>query len=693
MENKNEQHDNLEENMNEQQDDLDTHVIPLPLDITDPGNWKIIDQNLIDMLVKRGPSKVKVDNFPKDSENRHFSSTDYTRYLLNGEKTIRKWLVYSISLDKVFCFCCKLFKQEENIFQLANEGTNDWKNISYRLKSHETSNEHMQNMRRWIELERRLQENLTIDKASQDQINKDREHWRKVFVRIVSVVSFLCKNNLAFRESTEKIYEENNGNFLGIIEMIAEFDPIMKERLRWIQEKEIHYHYLSHKIQNEFILMLADEIKIEIIKKVREAKYFSVILDCTPDISHEEQMSLTIRCVDVSASPVKVEEFFLRFLKVEDTSGQGLFDELINALRTLELDLGDFRGQGYDNGSNMKGKHKGVQKKVLEVNPRAFYTPCGCHSLNLALCDMANSCLKAKSFFGIVKCIYILFSSSTKRWKILQDNVKGLTLKPLSQTRWESQVECVKAIRFQAPEIKAALTHLVETSDNPKTFRDAKSLLLDIMDFEFLFGMVIWYNILPVINRVSKMLQSKDIVIDAAISHLKALISFFETYRETGFEYDKIIAKEIATQMKIEPTFCEKRIIYKKKQFDENASEEITHSAEESYRVDYFLYIVDQAISSLNSRFEQFQKYEDIFEFLFDLHKLHIADDDCLKSCCDKLEKFLRHNMDFDIDGDELFSELKIVRKCLSKETKRAIEVLDYLKMMDSCFPNVWIAY
>ena len=646
------------------------------------------------MLVKRGPSKVKVNNFPKDSENRHFSSTHYTRYLSNGEKTIRKWLVYSISLDKVFCFCCKLFKQEENTFQLANEGTNDWKNISYRLKSHETSNEHMQNMRRWIELERRLQKNLTIDKALQDQINKDREHWRQVFVRIVSVVSFLCKNNLAFRWSTEKIYEENNGNFLGIIELIAEFDPIMKEHLRRIQEKEIHYHYLSHKIQNEFILMLAGEIKTEIIKKVREAKYFSVILDCTPDISHEEKMSLTIRCVDVSASPVKVEEFFLGFLKVEGTSGQGLFDELINALRTLELDLGDLRGQGYDNGSNMKGKHKGVQKKVLEVNPRAFYTPCGCHSLNLALCDMANSCLKAKSFFGIVQCIYIyiLFSSSIKRWKILQDNVKGLTLKPLSQTRWESQVECVKAIRFQAPEIKAVLTHLVETSDDPKTFMDAKSLLSDIMDFEFLFGMVIWYNILSAINRVSKMLQSKDIVIDAAISHLKALISFFETYRETGFEYDKIITKETAAQMKIEPTFCEKRIIYRKKQFDENASEEITHSAEESYRVDYFLYIVDQDISLLNSRFEQFQKYEDIFGFLFDLHKLHIADDDCLKSCCDKLENFLRHNMDSDIDGDELFSELKIVRKCLPKETKRAIEVLDYLKMMDSCFPNVWIA-
>ena len=123
VKNRNEQHDNLEKNMNEQQDNLDTHVVPLPLDITDPGSWKIIDQNLIDMLVKKGHSKVKVDNFPKDSENRYLSSTHYTRYLSNGEKTIRKWLVYSISLDKVFCFCYKLFKQEENTFQLYLRST------------------------------------------------------------------------------------------------------------------------------------------------------------------------------------------------------------------------------------------------------------------------------------------------------------------------------------------------------------------------------------------------------------------------------------------------------------------------------------------------------------------------------------------------------------------------------------------
>lgn len=40
-----------------------------------------------------------------------------------------------------------------------------------------------------------------------------------------------------------------------------------------------------------------------------------------------------------------------------------------------------------------------MQKKLLDINSRAFYTSCGCHSLNLTLCDMANTCSKAKGFF------------------------------------------------------------------------------------------------------------------------------------------------------------------------------------------------------------------------------------------------------------------------------------------------------
>jgi hypothetical protein len=69
--------------------------------------------------------------------------------------------------------------------------------------------------------------------------------------------------------------------------MIAEFDLVMQEHIRRIQCDEIHNHYFGHKTQNELIQLLATEIKKNILEKVRESKYFPIILYCTLDASYQ----------------------------------------------------------------------------------------------------------------------------------------------------------------------------------------------------------------------------------------------------------------------------------------------------------------------------------------------------------------------------------------------------------------------
>ena len=93
-----------------------------------------------------------------------------------------------------------------------------------------------------------------------------------------------------------------------------------------------------------------------------------------PDASHQEQTYLIIRYVDLSSCGVCIEESFLGFIDIKDTTGQGLFVAVQNKLKQFDFDIDNVRGQGYDNGSNMKGGNKREQKN-FGCTPRDSIPP------------------------------------------------------------------------------------------------------------------------------------------------------------------------------------------------------------------------------------------------------------------------------------------------------------------------------
>jgi hypothetical protein len=56
-------------------------------------------------------------------------------------------------------------------------------------------------------------------------------------------------------------------------------------------------------------------------------------------------MSLILRCVNILENPINVEEYFVEFITVDDTTGESLFNDMIVLIKKLDLNINDIRGQ------------------------------------------------------------------------------------------------------------------------------------------------------------------------------------------------------------------------------------------------------------------------------------------------------------------------------------------------------------
>ena len=71
-----------------------------------------------------------------------------------------------------------------------------------------------------------------------------------------------------------------------------------------------------------------------IVEEVKKAIYFSISADSTPDITHEDQMTVILK---YALPDGKVVERFLKFIKTDSHKGNDLANELVTFLQDIDM--------------------------------------------------------------------------------------------------------------------------------------------------------------------------------------------------------------------------------------------------------------------------------------------------------------------------------------------------------------------
>ena len=669
-------------------------------------------QSDIEKYVIKGHTHFPL-TLPNDSSNRAFPKSVLTSRNINGEKNRRDWLVWSQHTESLYCFPCRLFwssvGHSSSKSALATVGgwpaSALWRKLCNRVPEHERSNGHRQCYLAWRELERRLSLQKGIETLLERSIQAESEKWYNILKRIIDVILFLGERGLAFRGSSQRVGDSDNGNFLGLIELLSHWDPILKEHVLKVEESQkngdrLQVHYLSPASQNEFIKECSDLVEQRIMEERQLAKYYAIIVDSTPDSSHVEQTTFLLRYLVRHKSHFEIVERFLKFVDCSGKTGSNIAEMITETLESHAIPLSECRAQGYDNAANMSGKYKGAQAIIKEQNPLVIFSPCGCHTLNLCGNDAAACIPEASTYFGTIQTIYTLFSCSPKRWEILTTRI-GVSLHGISGTRWSDRVESVKPFVAHLPGVRLALEGLLELNITSKTRNEIHGALCYVKSFTCIIMSIVWHRILLPIDICNKIIQGNGATVDMEVANLESLLQELLTLRdswEAVWNEAKLVASSLQITVKMfreRNTSARKRTRFQNESTNEESVHQINEtdeSIEEAYfRKDIFYVVLDNVIGELTIRFNAAKQILDTFGFLWNYQNM--TKDELTCKAVKLAERYCK-----DISKEDLVQEINHISMVhnanFDKKQLNALDLLNALveHKLETIFPNLIIS-
>ncbi|KAE8741214.1 hypothetical protein FOCC_FOCC013248 [Frankliniella occidentalis] len=426
----------------------------------------------------------------------------------------------------------------------------------------------------------------------------------------------------------------NHGNFLELVLLLAEYDPVLQEHVRISIEtsKKLRdsnpgskgrgsfVSFLSKSTVNKLIKIIGSNIQEKIIEEVKLAKIFSLQVDSTQDVGVLDQLAIVVRYVSpLTGMP---SERLIKLTVSHDNTGEGLFKLIKREFASLGIDLRNCVACSFDGAANMSGCFKGLQTRLKEINPNLQFTHCAAHCLNLVLSDTCKDCNDCNKLFGLLETAAVFISQSYKRMEVWSSIAKASNsahrklrrLQKIGATRWWSKHVSLRSVideKFSVSEncnLVQFLSCMADIRDSSlfdsKTNFAAGSIITGWCKFETLLTAFLMSDVFVKTTPVSEALQSPKLDYLTTFKMVEALQDAIEKKRD---EFDSLVSrvKQYALDINKELDALEIKDIKLETDFQDLRKTRHAHvqTSRDAYRVGTFYVVLDRVISGLRERF------------------------------------------------------------------------------------------
>ena len=360
-------------------------------------------------------------------------------------------------------------------------------------------------------------------------------------------------------------------------------------------------------------------IQASLVEEIKDARLYTIMVDEVTS-NNTELMPLCVRFVD---SELNIREELLQICTLPRITGHHIATAIKQVLLSLGIAIEGCRGQGYDGSANMSSETVGVQALIRQDAPKAVYTHCSGHCLNLVI---AHSCSLpiVRNTLDRIKATVMFFTNSPNRELLLREvatqggHPMGLRqpLIDVCRTRWAARHDAYSHFYTSFTHIVKALEviglrlHLEDYSEDVTTGWDGKyrteasGLLSGVVKFEFIVTFLTVYQTLSHLAGMTVKLQSTTLDIVRAYQMVEDIKAVYSSLRENiAVHFTKIYdqAVRMAAAVDVEPAkprgHCAVRQTHRS-----NAPAE---TAEEYYLRNMAIPLVDHVVTELDSQFSR----------------------------------------------------------------------------------------